>query len=218
GDILSPGLIGAFVLLGLFPWLARGILAPLQRAKIYRGWNKPRHFDRNLIVIGAGSGGLVSAYIAATVKAGVTLVEKERMGGDCLNTGCVPSKALIKSAQVASLARHAPNYGLKPLRPEADFAAVMDRVQRVIKAIEPHDSVERYSQLGVDCRQGSVRLIAPWVVEITANEGTQTLSAPTIIIATGANPLVPPFPGLEQIDYLTTATLWKIRDNPGCLL
>src|SRR5690606_38855256 len=218
GDILSPGLIGVFVLLGLFPWLARGILAPLQRAKIYRGWNKPRHFDRNLIVIGAGSGGLVSAYIAATVKAGVTLVEKERMGGDCLNTGCVPSKALIKSAQVASLARQAPDYGLKPLRPEADFAAVMDRIQGVIAAIEPHDSVERYSQLGVDCRQGSARLISPWGVEITHGGGKQTLTARAIIIASGASPLVPPFPGLEQIDYLTTETLWKIRGNPGRLL
>lgn len=218
GDILSPGLIGAFVLLGLFPWLARAILAPLQRAKVYRGWKKPRQFDRNLIVIGAGSGGLVSAYIAATVKASVTLVERERMGGDCLNTGCVPSKALIKSAQVASLANHSPDYGLKALQPEADFAAVMDRIQEIIKAIEPHDSVERYSQLGVDCRQGSARLISPWEVEITGKEGTQTITARNIIIASGAGPLVPPFPGLDQIDYLTTETLWKIRDNPGRLL
>ncbi len=218
GDILSPGLIGAFVLLGLFPWLARAILTPVQRAKVYRGWHKPKQFDRNLIVIGAGSGGLVSAYIAATVKASVTLVEKDRMGGDCLNTGCVPSKALIKSAQVASLARHSPDYGLKPLHPEADFAAVMDRIQAVIQAIEPHDSVERYSQLGVDCRQGSARLLSPWEVEITGTEGKQTLSARNIIIASGAGPLVPPFPGLEQIDYLTTETLWKIRDNPGRLL
>ncbi|PHS75830.1 MAG: pyridine nucleotide-disulfide oxidoreductase [Porticoccus sp.] len=218
GGILSPGLIGAFVLLGLFPWIARALLAPLQRAKVYRGWEKPKHFDRNLIVIGAGSGGLVSAYIGATVKAGVTLVEKERMGGDCLNTGCVPSKALIKSAQVASMASHSPDYGLKPLQPEADFGAVMDRIQRVIKAIEPHDSVERYRQLGVDCRQGSARLVSPWAVEIAGNEGKQTLTARNIIIASGAAPLVPPFPGLEQIDYLTTETLWKIRNNPGRLL
>ncbi|WP_339641552.1 FAD-dependent oxidoreductase [uncultured Porticoccus sp.] len=218
GDILSPGLIGAFVLLGLFPWIARALLAPLQREKVYRGWEKPKHFDRNLIVIGAGSGGLVSAYIGATVKAGVTLVEKESMGGDCLNTGCVPSKALIKSAQVASMASHSPDYGLKPLQPEANFGAVMDRIQRVIKAIEPHDSVERYRQLGVDCRQGSARLVSPWAVEITGNEGKQTLTARNIIIASGAAPLVPPFPGLEQIDYLTTETLWKIRNNPGRLL
>ena len=218
GDILSPRLIGAFVLLGLFPWIARALLSPLQRAKVYRGWKKPKHFDRNLIVIGAGSGGLVSAYIGATVKAGVTLVEKESMGGDCLNTGCVPSKALIKSAQVASLASHSADYGLNPLYPEADFSAVMERIQRVIKTIEPHDSVERYHQLGVDCRQGNARLVSPWAVEITGNEGKQTLTARNIIIASGAAPLVPPFPGLEQIDYLTTETLWKIRDNPGRLL
>jgi len=218
GDIFSPQLIGAFVLLGLFPWIARAILAPLQRAKVYRGWDKPKQFDRNLIVIGAGSGGLVSAYIAATVKASVTLVEKERMGGDCLNTGCVPSKALIKSAQVASLARHSQDYGLRALRPEADFAAVMERIQRVIAAIEPHDSVERYSELGVDCRQGSARLLSPWQVEITADGESHTLSAQNIIIASGAGPLVPPFPGLEQIDYLTTETLWQLRDNPGHLL
>lgn len=218
GDILSPGLIGAFVLLGLFPWIARALLASLHRAKAYHGWGKPKHFDRNLIVIGAGSGGLVSAYIGATVKAGVTLVERESMGGDCLNTGCVPSKALIKSAQVASLASHSADYGLNPLYPEADFAAVMARIQRVIKTIEPHDSVERYRQLGVDCRQGNARLISPWAVEITGNEGKQTLTARNIIIASGAAPLVPPFPGLEQIDYLTTETLWKIRGNPGRLL
>jgi pyruvate/2-oxoglutarate dehydrogenase complex dihydrolipoamide dehydrogenase (E3) component/uncharacterized membrane protein YdjX (TVP38/TMEM64 family) len=218
GDILSPGLIGAFVLLGLFPWITRALLTSLHRAKVYHGWAKPKHFDRNLIVIGAGSGGLVSAYIGATVKAGVTLVERESMGGDCLNTGCVPSKALIKSAQVASLASHSADYGLNPLYPEADFAAVMERIQRVIKTIEPHDSVERYRQLGVDCRQGNARLISPWAVEITGNEGKQTLTARDIIIASGAAPLVPPFPGLEQIDYLTTETLWKIRGNPGRLL
>lgn len=218
GDVFSPQLIGAFVLLGLFPWVARAVLAPLQRARIYRSWKKPKQFDRNLIVIGAGSGGLVSAYIAATVKASVTLVEKERMGGDCLNTGCIPSKALIKSAQVASLADHSPDYGLEKLHPVADFGAVMERIQSVVKEIEPHDSVERYSKLGVDCRQGSARLLSPWEVEISGNDGTQTLSARTIIIASGAGPLVPPFPGLEQIDYLTTETLWKIRDNPGRLL
>jgi len=218
GDILSPDLIGAFVLLGLLPWLARAIVAPLQRAKVYRGWKKPTGFDRNLIVIGAGSGGLVSAYIAAAVKASVTLVEKERMGGDCLNTGCVPSKALIKSAQVASLASHSPDYGLKPLHPQVDFAAVMARIQSVIKDIEPHDSVARYSQLGVDCRRGHARLISPWEVEITGAEGTQTLTARNIIIASGASPRRPNLAGLEQIDYLTTETLWKIRDNPGRLL
>lgn len=217
-DILSPDLIGAFVLLGLLPWIARAILTPLQRARIYRGWQKPAQFDRNLIVIGAGSGGLVSAYIAATVKASVTLIEKDRMGGDCLNTGCVPSKALIKSAKVASMAGHSTDFGLKPLRPVADFAAVMERVQSVISTIEPHDSVERYSALGVDCRQGTARLVSPWEVEISNKQGVQTLSARNIIIASGAGPLVPPLPGLDNVDYLTTETLWKLRENPGRLL
>ena len=217
-DILSADLLIAFALLGLLPWIARGIMQPLQRMRLYRGWKKPARFDRNLIVIGAGSAGLVSAYIAATVKAGVTLVEKDRMGGDCLNTGCVPSKALIKSANVASLARHSPSYGLRQLQPEVDFSATMERIQSVIGAIEPHDSVERFSALGVDCRQGSARLLSPWEVEIAAEDEVQTLTARNIVIASGAGPLVPPFPGLEQIDYLTTETLWTLRENPGRLL
>ncbi|MEQ8515698.1 MAG: FAD-dependent oxidoreductase, partial [Chromatocurvus sp.] len=218
GDILSLDLLVAFALLGLLPWIARAVMQPLQRARLYRGWKKPSHFDRNLVVIGAGSGGLVSAYIAATVKAGVTLVEKERMGGDCLNTGCVPSKALIKTAEVASLARHSPRYGLHQLQPEVDFAATMERIQSVIRQIEPHDSVERYTALGVDCRQGTARLLSPWEVEITGEDGVHTLTTRNIVIASGAGPLVPPFPGLEQIDYLTTETLWTLRDNPCRLL
>ncbi|MFN2327344.1 MAG: FAD-dependent oxidoreductase [Chromatocurvus sp.] len=217
-DILSVDLLVAFALLGLLPWIARAIVRPLQRARLYRGWKKPSHFDRNLIVIGAGSAGLVSAYIAATVKASVTLVEKDRMGGDCLNTGCVPSKALIKSAEVASLARHSPRYGLHQLQPEVDFAATMERIQSVIAKIEPHDSVERYTALGVDCRQGTARLLTPWEVEISGDDGVHTLTTRNIVIASGAGPLVPPFPGLEQIDYLTTETLWQLRENPGRML
>ncbi|MFN2288728.1 MAG: FAD-dependent oxidoreductase [Chromatocurvus sp.] len=218
GDILSADLLVAFALLGLLPWIARAIVQPLQRARLYRGWKKPSGFDRNLVVIGAGSGGLVSAYIAATVKASVTLVEKDRMGGDCLNTGCVPSKALIKSAEVASLTHHSTRYGLRQLQPEVDFAATMDRIQSVIGQIEPHDSVARYSALGVDCRQGTARLLSPWEVEITGDDGVHTLTTRNVVIASGAGPLVPPFPGLEQIDYLTTETLWTLRENPGRLL
>lgn len=218
GDILSANLLLAFALLGLLPWLARAMVQPLQRARLYRGWKKPAHFDRNLIVIGAGAGGLVSAYIAAAVKASVTLVEKNRMGGDCLYTGCVPSKALIKSAEVAALARHSPGYGLRQLQPETDFAATMERIQSVIEKIEPHDSVERYTALGVDCRQGSARLLSPWEVEISDDKGVHTLTSRNIVIASGASPLVPPFPGLEQVGYLTTETLWTLRENPGRLL
>ncbi len=217
--LLSPGLIGAFVLLGLLPWIGRGIVNRVQALRVYKGWKKPKHFDRNLVVIGAGSAGLVSSYIAATVKAGVTLVERENMGGDCLNTGCVPSKALIKSAQVHSLAQHAPSYGLKPLKPEAEFDKVMARIQGVVKKIEPHDSVERYSELGVDCRAGEARLVSPWEVEVRCVDGeTETISARNIIIASGAKPLVPPFPGLDDVGYLTSDSLWQLDRNPGRLL
>jgi pyruvate/2-oxoglutarate dehydrogenase complex dihydrolipoamide dehydrogenase (E3) component/uncharacterized membrane protein YdjX (TVP38/TMEM64 family) len=217
--LFSPSLIGAFVLLGLLPWIGRALVNRLQALRVYRGWKKPTKYDRNLIVIGAGAGGLVSSYIAATVKASVTLIERENMGGDCLHTGCVPSKALIKSAQVHSLANHAPDYGLKPLRPEADFSRVMTRIQAVVKKIEPHDSVERYSELGVDCRQGEAKLLSPWEVEIRKASGdTETLSAKSIIIATGARPLVPHFVGLDEVGYLTSDTLWQLERNPGRLL
>jgi hypothetical protein len=159
--LLSPNLIGAFLLLALFPWIARGILRFVRRRAVYRGWSKPTHFDRNQIVIGAGSAGLVTAYIGAAVKARVTLIEKECMGGDCLNTGCVPSKALIKSARVMHQTAHLERYGIRPVRTAVDFPAAMARVHRVIRKIEPHDSIERYRKLGVDCRIGHARLLSP---------------------------------------------------------
>lgn len=217
--LLSSELIVAFTLLALLPWIGKAIVNRVQAMRVYRGWQKPKTFDRNLIVIGAGSAGLVSAYIAATVKASVTLIERHRMGGDCLNTGCVPSKALIKSAQVYHFANTAPRYGLKPLVPEADFAAIMQRVQSVISRIEPHDSVERYSELGVDCRMGEAELVSPWEVEIRNESGElERLSARSIIVASGARPLVPPFPGLDEVGYLTSDSLWNLESNPGRLL
>ena len=139
-------------------------MARLQARKVYKGWKKPKQFDRNLIVIGAGSGGLVSAYIAATVKAKVTLIEKHKMGGDCLNTGCVPSKALIKSARVAFYEKQAEKFGFDSIRNDFRFRTLMERVHTIIKKIEPHDSVERYSELGVDCRYGEATFISPWEV------------------------------------------------------
>ncbi len=208
--IASPGVIGSFVLLGIAPWLAKGVIGVLQRRKAYAGFKRPRRFDRNLVVIGAGSAGLVSAYIAATVKAKVTLVEAKDMGGDCLNTGCVPSKALIKSAKVASTMRHAGRYGLTPAAPEVPFRAVIARVLDTIKAIEPHDSIERYTGLGVDVVKGYARIIDPWTVEIARNEGgTQRLTTRSIIIASGAEPVVPPIPGIEESGYLTSETMWQ---------
>jgi pyruvate/2-oxoglutarate dehydrogenase complex dihydrolipoamide dehydrogenase (E3) component/uncharacterized membrane protein YdjX (TVP38/TMEM64 family) len=209
--ILSPALLGSFVLLGIFPLIARRIVAAVQKRKVYARWadQRPKTFDRNLIVIGGGAGGLVSAYIAAAVKAKVTLIEAHKMGGDCLNYGCVPSKALIKSAKLAHQMRHASNYGLSDTAPSFSFKAVMQRVHDVIKAIEPHDSIERYTGLGVEVLQGYGRLVNPWTVEVALNDGTtQRLTARSIVIAAGARPLVPPLPGLGDVGYVTSDTLW----------
>jgi pyruvate/2-oxoglutarate dehydrogenase complex dihydrolipoamide dehydrogenase (E3) component/uncharacterized membrane protein YdjX (TVP38/TMEM64 family) len=209
--ILSPALLGSFVLLGIFPLIARRIVAAVQKRKVYARWadQRPKTFDRNLIVIGGGAGGLVSAYIAAAVKAKVTLIEAHKMGGDCLNYGCVPSKALIKSAKLAHQMRHASNYGLSDAAPSFSFKAVMQRLHNVIKAIEPHDSIERYTGLGVEVLQGYGKLVNPWTVEVALNDGsTQRLTARSIVIAAGARPFVPPLPGLDDVGYVTSDTLW----------
>ncbi len=212
--ILSPGILISFVLLGIFPLIAKRIIDVLKRRKAFAGWDKPNKFDYNLVAIGAGSGGLVSAYIAAAVKAKVALIEKDKMGGDCLNTGCVPSKALIRSAKMASYARRAEEFGFKSGEVDYDFAEVMERVQRVIEKVEPHDSVERYTELGVECYTGAATITSPWTVEVNG----QTLTTRNIIIATGARPLVPPIKGLDQVDYLTSDNLWQLRENPGRLV
>lgn len=208
--ILSLPLLLSFALLGLFPLLAKKLISFFQKQRIYKGFKKPRHFERNLIVIGAGAAGLVSAYIAAAVKAKVTLVETHKMGGDCLNYGCVPSKTLIKSAKVASLQRKADIYGLTPFDPKFSFKAVMQRVQDIIKKIEPHDSIERYTGLGVDVVQGYAKIINPWTVQISAADGSQReLTSRSIIIAAGAEPIVPDIPGLAEVGYYTSDTLWE---------
>ena len=207
--LLSPELIGSFVVLGFVPWIGKGLVGLIRRRRVYRGFSRPRHFDRNLVVIGAGSAGLVAAYIAAQVKAKVTLIEADRMGGDCLNTGCVPSKALIKTAKAAATMRQADRYGLKPVEPQVAFRETMARIRRVIEAIEPNDSVERYEGLGVDVVKGRARIVDPWTVEIVRADGeAQRLSTRSIVIATGAEPFVPPIPGIETSGYLTSETLW----------
>jgi pyruvate/2-oxoglutarate dehydrogenase complex dihydrolipoamide dehydrogenase (E3) component/uncharacterized membrane protein YdjX (TVP38/TMEM64 family) len=209
--ILSPTILGSFVLLGLFPLVARRVLAALQQRKAYARWaeQRPKTFDRNLIVIGGGAGGLVSAYIAAAVKAKVTLIEAHKMGGDCLNYGCVPSKALIKSAKVAHQMRHAARYGLSDVVPTFSFKTIMQRVRDVIQAIEPHDSIKRYTGLGVEVLQGYGKLVNPWTVEVALNGGgTQRLTARSIVIAAGARPFVPSLPGLDEVGYVTSDTLW----------
>jgi len=209
-NILSPSLLLSFILLGIFPWIAKGILAFIQGRRVYQGFTQPKQFDRNLIVIGAGSAGLVSSYIAAAVKAKVTLIEAHKMGGDCLNYGCVPSKTLIKSAKVAQQIRHAADYGIESSAPTVQFQQVMQRVQAVIDEVEPHDSVERYTQLGVEVLQGYAKLLDPWTVEIKYPDGSsQRLSARSIILATGAQANIPEFPGIENSGYVTSDTLWE---------
>ncbi len=220
-SILSPGLLGSFVLLGLLPLVIKKMLDYVKRRKVYARWNsvKPKTFDRNLVVIGGGAGGLVSAYIAAAVKAKVTLIEAHKMGGDCLNYGCVPSKALIKSAKLAHQMKHGTRYGLADAQPVFSFKAVMQRIHAVIAAIEPHDSVERYTGLGVEVLQGYAKIVNPWTVEIALNDGVkQTLTTRSIVIAAGAQPFVPPLPGIRDVGYVTSDTLWdefaKLDDIP----
>jgi pyruvate/2-oxoglutarate dehydrogenase complex dihydrolipoamide dehydrogenase (E3) component/uncharacterized membrane protein YdjX (TVP38/TMEM64 family) len=214
GGILSPGLLGAFVLLGLFPLVARKLLDLLNARRVYAGWSKPKSFDRNLLVIGAGAGGLVSAYIAAAVKAKVSLIEKHKMGGDCLNTGCVPSKALLRSAKLAHELKQGEALGFRDVGGRVDFPAVMQRIQRVIGDIEPHDSVERYTDLGVEVIQGEATITSPWTVEVNG----QTLSSRSLVIAAGARPLVPNIPGLDQVQIYTSDSIWDLREQPRWLL
>ena len=218
-DVASPGLLASLALLGLSPLIAKKGVELFRARKATRRWKKPARFDRNLVVIGAGSAGLVSAYIAAAVKAKVTLVEKHRLGGDCLYTGCVPSKALIRSARFLSLVKRADEFGMRSAQAEFDFADAMARVQRVIQAIAPHDSIERYTALGVDVVMGSARLVSPWEVEVTHADGqVQRLTTRSIVVATGARPFVPPIPGIEQVEVLTSENVWNLRERPERLV
>lgn len=216
---ISWQLLFALSLLGIFPLAAKKVLDALKRRKIYSGFVKPRRFDRNVIVIGAGSAGLVSAYIAAAVKAKVTLVEKDRMGGDCLNTGCVPSKALIRTARLLSNIRRSSEFGLAHATVNYEFADVMERVQRVIRRIEPHDSVQRYAALGVECLEGEAKIKDPWTIQVSFPDGRiRALTTRSIVIAAGARPYVPPIPGLQEVRPLTSDTVWDLRTLPRRLV
>lgn len=214
GDVLSPGVLLAFALLAVLPLLSRAVLRRLQARKAYAGHRRPRRFDYNLVVIGAGSAGLVSAYIAAAGKAKVALIERHRMGGDCLNTGCVPSKALLRSAKLVAEMRKAEAFGVMEAGGRIDFARVMARVKQVVATVAPHDSVERYTGLGVEVIRGDAKLVSPWEVEVDGRR----LSARAIIVASGASPLVPAIPGLAEVPYLTSDTLWDLRELPARLL
>ncbi|HXS54391.1 MAG TPA: FAD-dependent oxidoreductase [Usitatibacter sp.] len=216
---ISAGLVAAFVILGLFPLVAKRVLEAMKARKVYAKWQRPARFEKNLVVIGAGSAGLVSAYIAAAVKAKVTLVEKQRMGGDCLNTGCVPSKALIRTARLLADMRRSRELGVREAHAQFDFADAMERVQRVIARVEPHDSVERYAKLGVECLEGTARITSPWTVEVAlAAGGTRTIATKGIVIAAGGRPFVPPIPGLAEAKPLTSENVWELRTLPARLV
>ncbi|WP_346795761.1 FAD-dependent oxidoreductase [Halomonas sp. Bachu 37] len=214
GGIISPPLIASFLLLAIFPWLARRIVLLVQRRKVYRGFSRPSRFDYDILVIGGGSAGLVTSYIANAVNAKVALVEEHKMGGDCLNTGCVPSKALIRAARAAHEVRTASRFGVSAGEPQIDFAKVMDHVRQAIGDIEPHDSVERYRGLGIDVYRDHARLTSPWEVQV----GDRTLNARHIVLATGARPRVPPLPGIEDAPLLTSETLWSLTKLPRRLV
>jgi dihydrolipoamide dehydrogenase len=208
--IFNTGIVLSFLLLAMLPFIGRKIVAVIASGKALQGFDKPAQFDTNLVVIGGGSAGLVTAYIAAAVKAKVTLIEKNKMGGDCLNYGCVPSKALLRSAKLLSHIARSSEFGIHSASAEFDFAAVMERVQQVIRDIEPHDSIERYSGLGVDVVQGEARVTSPWTVEVNGN----TIRTRNIVVATGGRPFVPPIEGLDQIDFYTSNNLWEMREKP----
>jgi len=208
--ILSLNIILSFVLLGIFPIIAKRFTADVRQQKVFSKFSKPENYDYNLVVIGAGSAGLVASYIAAAVKAKVALIEEHKMGGDCLNTGCVPSKALIASAKLLSYVKRAKEFGFDKASIDFDFATVMERVQSIIKKVEPHDSIERYTGLGVDCIRGRAKIVSPFEVKVN----DRILTTKNIIVATGANPLIPALPGLEKIDYLTSDNIWDIRTLP----
>ncbi len=220
--VLSPTLLGSFVLLASFPFAAKSVLAWFRNRRLYARFTRPQHFDANLLVIGAGSAGLVTAYVAAAARARVVLIEAEQMGGDCLNTGCVPSKALIRAGRVAALTRRAAEFGLPPAAtagaPATDFSRVMERVRRVIERIEPHDSVERYTALGVECVRGRAKLTSPWTVSVATTGGERTITARSIVLATGGSPALPPIPGLLDIPHVTSDSVWELADLPARLL
>lgn len=213
-DIVSWPILISFSIIGVIPILAKRIITAVRTNHILARFKRPSEFDYNVVVLGAGSAGLVAAYIAATLKAKVALIEKDKMGGDCLNTGCVPSKSLIHTAKLLSQIRKASSLGLSDRMVEFDFAAIMKNVRSIITRIEPHDSPVRYAKLGVECISGHGHIVSPYLVRVNDRE----LRTKSIIIATGATPKIPSIPGLEKIPYLTSETIWNINELPKRML
>ena len=212
--IFSPDIIFSFVLLGIFPLFAKKLVSFIKTRKVLKCFKKPKVFDYNIVVIGAGSAGLVTSYIGASTKGKVALIEKHKMGGDCLNTGCVPSKALIRSAKFMADIKKCQKLGFKSVHTEFDFADVMERVQRIIKKVEPHDSIERYTSLGVECHTGEAKIFSPYEVLVDG----KVLTTRNIVIATGARPYIPSIEGIDNVEFLTSENIWDIRKQPKKLL
>lgn len=212
--ILSPSILSAFALLAMLPFISKKTLHFARNKKVYKSFHKPKSFDANLIVIGAGSGGLTSAYIAATLKANVILIEKHKMGGDCLNTGCVPSKTLINLSKHAQLHKELHDTGVKYISPHITFSKVMNTVHKKIAEVAPHDSIERYQSLGVTCIEGEAKIISPW--EVKVNDTIYTTKS--IIIASGGSPIIPDIPGIVPSFTLTSDTVWNITSLPRSLV
>ena len=212
-DVLAPELMLVLLGLGLaiavLPFIAKRVLHWIALRKKLSAWKRPRRFDYNLIVIGGGAAGLVSAYVAAHAQTRVALIEAAEMGGDCLNRGCVPSKALIQSARVAHQLHQAAQFGLQAGPLNVDLAAVMHRLRAVIAAIAPHDSVQRYQGLGVDVFQAQAYILDPWTVELRRpGQEALRMTARRMVLATGAKPHVPDIPGLSTSGFVTSDTLW----------
>ncbi len=213
-DIISPSIFLSLILLGAFPLIFKYLIDKFRCFTLYKAWQKPKQFDRNMIVIGAGAGGLVTSYISAAVNAKVSLIEKHKMGGDCLNTGCVPSKALLRSAKTLSEITRAHEFGIHLEKPKVNFEEVMARVRQVISKIEHHDSIDRYTSLGVECIQGEAKILSPWAVEVN----DERLTTKNIVIATGARPFIPDITGLDKVEFLTSDNIWQLKKQPKKLL
>ena len=213
-DIASPAIIFALMLLGVLPFITKGIMSALKNKRVYTKFAKPSSFEYNTVVIGGGSAGLVAAYTTSTLQGKVALIEKHQMGGDCLNTGCVPSKSILRSAKFIADLKESPSYGLSKASYQFEFKNIMARVHNKISIIQPKDSVERYTKLGVHCEQGDAVLISPW--EVKVNE--KILTTKNIIIATGATPAIPNITDLDNVPYFTTDTIWGLTELPEKLL
>jgi pyruvate/2-oxoglutarate dehydrogenase complex dihydrolipoamide dehydrogenase (E3) component/uncharacterized membrane protein YdjX (TVP38/TMEM64 family) len=213
-DLLSLKLLLSFTLLGIFPLFSRWVVARYKNNRAYRGYSEPGSYDADLIVIGGGAGGLVTSIIAADAQAKVVLIEQDKQGGECLYTGCVPSKSIIRSSKIMSYLRRASEFGIVEVQGRIDFSSVMQRANEIIKKIEPHDSVERYQSLGVNCLKGTAIIKTPFLVQV----GNRKITTRTIVVASGSRPRIPVIEGSSEIVYLTSETIWSIDQLPGCFL